>query len=62
VLFVQPSHQDPTTLTMLPAHRQELLRAASVHDVVIVVDDYDSALTFVGDATPTLRRSIATSG
>ena len=55
MLFVQPSHQNPTTVTMPLARRQELLQAASAHDVVIVEDDYDSELTFVGDATPALK-------
>lgn len=55
MLFVQPSHQNPTTVTMPLARRQELLQAASVHDLVIVEDDYDSELTFVGEATPALK-------
>jgi GntR family transcriptional regulator/MocR family aminotransferase len=55
MLFVQPSHQNPTTVTMPLARRQELLQAASLHDMVIVEDDYDSELTFVGEATPALK-------
>jgi GntR family transcriptional regulator/MocR family aminotransferase len=54
-LFVQPSHQNPTTVTMPLDRRQELLRAASLHDLVIVEDDYDSELTFVGEATAALK-------
>ncbi|MFE0758099.1 PLP-dependent aminotransferase family protein [Inquilinus sp. NPDC058860] len=55
LLFVQPSHQNPTTVTMPLARRQELLEAASAHDVIVVEDDYDSELTFVGEATPALK-------
>jgi GntR family transcriptional regulator/MocR family aminotransferase len=55
VAFVQPSHQNPTTVTMPLSRRLELIKAASEHDVVIVEDDYDSELTFVGEATPALK-------
>jgi GntR family transcriptional regulator/MocR family aminotransferase len=55
VLFVQPSHQNPTTVTMPLARRKDLLHVASLHDFVIVEDDYDSELTFVGEATPALK-------
>jgi GntR family transcriptional regulator/MocR family aminotransferase len=54
-LFVQPSHQNPTNVTMPLARRQEVLQAAAVHDLVVVEDDYDSELAFVGDALPALK-------
>ena len=55
LLFVQPSHQNPTTVTMPLARRKALLNAASEHDLLIVEDDYDSELTFVGEANPALK-------
>lgn len=55
VLFVQPSHQNPTTLTMPLARRRDILAAAAAHDFVIVEDDYDNELTFAGDAIPALK-------
>ena len=55
VLFVQPSHQNPTTLTMPLTRRHEILTAAAEHDFVIVEDDYDNELTFTGDALPALK-------
>jgi len=54
-LFVAPSHQNPTTVTMPMARRQQLLAQASRDDVVIVEDDYDSELIFEGSATPAIK-------
>jgi len=55
VLFIQPSHQNPTTRTMPLARRHEILAAASRHNIVIVEDDYDNELTFEGEAMPALK-------
>jgi GntR family transcriptional regulator/MocR family aminotransferase len=55
VVFVQPSHQNPTTVTMPLARRRRFLEAAAAHDLIIIEDDYDSELTFRGEATPALR-------
>jgi GntR family transcriptional regulator/MocR family aminotransferase len=55
VLFIQPSHQNPTTRTMPLARRHEILAAAARHDIVIVEDDYDNELTFEGEAMPALK-------
>lgn len=55
VLFVQPSHQNPTSLTMPLDRRRAILETAAAHDFVIVEDDYDNELTFVGDAIPALK-------
>jgi GntR family transcriptional regulator/MocR family aminotransferase len=42
--YVTASHQCPTAAVMPLARRQELLRAAAAHDVVLVEDDYDGDL------------------
>lgn len=55
VLFIQPSHQNPTTRTMTLARRHEILAAATRHDIVIVEDDYDNELTFESEAMPALK-------
>jgi GntR family transcriptional regulator/MocR family aminotransferase len=48
VVQVSPSHQNPTTVTMPPARRRALLRAAVEHDLIVIEDDYDSELAFDG--------------
>jgi len=55
LMYVTPSHQCPTTTTMPLAARQELLAQASEHGVMIVEDDYESELNFVGKPTPALK-------
>jgi len=55
LMYVTPSHQCPTTTTMPLEARQKLLDEANEHDVVIVEDDYESELNFVGKPTPALK-------
>lgn len=55
LMYVTPSHQCPTTTTMPLSARQELLAQASEHGVMIVEDDYESELNFVGKPTPALK-------
>jgi GntR family transcriptional regulator/MocR family aminotransferase len=55
MMYVTPSHQCPTTTTMPLEERKLLLAAASLHDVTIVEDDYESELNFVGKPTPALK-------
>ncbi len=55
VVFCTPSHQSPTTATMSLERRQELLRRASEHDILIIEDDYESELNFAGTPTPALK-------
>lgn len=42
LIYVTPTHQDPTTITMSLSRRQALLRWAEAHDSYIVEDDFDS--------------------
>ncbi len=42
LVYVTPSHQFPTGVTLSMARRTALLRWAAEHDAVIVEDDYDS--------------------
>lgn len=54
-IFVTPSHQSPTTVTMPLARRKQLLAAAEEHDFLIIEDDYESEINFVGEPTPALK-------
>mgnify|MGYP003675291817 FL=1 len=54
-IYVTPSHQSPTTVTM-PLHRREaMLRAAEENDFLVVEDDYESEINFIGEPTPALK-------
>lgn len=55
VVYVTPSHQFPTTVTMDMPRRQQLLRDAEEHDFLIIEDDYESEINFVGQPTPALK-------
>ena len=54
-VYVTPSHQCPTNVTMSMERRHELLRLAQLHDFVLIEDDYDSETRFSGPAIPTLK-------
>lgn len=45
-VYVTPSHQCPTTVTMPEENRRRLLEMAIREDFVIIEDDYDSELNF----------------
>ena len=54
-VYVTPSHQSPTTVTMPLARREQLLKQAEQHDMLVIEDDYESEINFVGDPTPALK-------
>lgn len=54
-IYVTPSHQSPTTVTMPLARRNQLLKDAEEHDFLIIEDDYESEINFVGEPTPALK-------
>ena len=54
-VFVTPSHQSPTTVTMPLARRKQILDDAETHDFLIIEDDYESEINFVGEPTPALK-------
>ncbi len=59
-VYTTPSHQSPTTVTM-PLHRREaLLQRAEEHDFLVIEDDYESEINFVGEPTPALKSLDAT--
>ena len=55
VVFLTPSHQFPTTVTMPIDRRTQLLAKASQEDFVIVEDDYEFETNYVGEPTPALK-------
>jgi len=54
-IYVTPSHQSPTTVTMPLARREQLLKEAEANDFLIIEDDYESEINFVGEPTPALK-------
>jgi GntR family transcriptional regulator / MocR family aminotransferase len=54
-VYVTPSHQCPTTVTMPLGRRIELLARAERDDFVVIEDDHESELNFSGHPTPALK-------
>jgi GntR family transcriptional regulator / MocR family aminotransferase len=54
-IFLTPSHQSPTTVTLPMDRRKQLLEDAEKHDFLIIEDDYESEINFVGEPTPALK-------
>ena len=55
VIYTTPSHQCPTTATMPINRRHELLRRARELDAMIVEDDYEFEMAFLGAPSPALK-------
>lgn len=55
VIFTTPSHQSPTTATMPVSRRRRLLERAREIDAMIVEDDYEFELAFLGSPSPALK-------
>jgi len=54
LLFVTPSHQHPTNVTLSIERRMQLIRQANEHDFLIIEDDYDSELRYRGKPSPSM--------
>ena len=54
IVYLTPSHQIPTTVTMSRARREELLKLAAEADIVLIEDDYDSEINFSSEPTAAL--------
>ncbi|WP_333858312.1 MocR-like pyridoxine biosynthesis transcription factor PdxR [Denitromonas sp.] len=54
-IYVTPSHQCPTTVTMPIERRHALLEMAEKADFVLIEDDYESENRLHGDPLPTLK-------
>jgi GntR family transcriptional regulator / MocR family aminotransferase len=55
VLYLTPSHQVPTAVTMPNERRQRLLDKAAAHGIVLIEDDADSERNYLGQPHPALR-------
>lgn len=54
-VYVTPSHQSPTTVTLPLERRNALLDMAVRDDIVIIEDDYESEMAFLSTPTPALK-------
>lgn len=54
-VYVTPSHQCPTTVTMPLERRIELLKIAERDNIIFIEDDHESELNFSGQPTPALK-------
>ena len=54
-LFVTPSHQSPTTVTLSLQRREQPLRRAEQGDFVIIEDDYEAENLYHGTPMPALK-------
>ncbi len=55
LVYVTPSHQTPTSVTMSLARRQGLLARASERDQLIIEDDSEFENNYIGQPHPALR-------
>jgi len=55
IVFMTPSHQCPTTVTMPMERRHEILRMAHDRNFLIVEDDYEFEMSFLKPPTPALK-------
>ncbi|MGB5444323.1 MAG: PLP-dependent aminotransferase family protein, partial [Psychromonas sp.] len=54
-VFVTPSHQYPTTVTMTVERRKGLLEQACRDNFVVIEDDYESEVNFIEEPLPALK-------
>ena len=54
-VYVTPSHQCPTTVTMPLQRRLDLLLRAERDDFIVIEDEHESELNFSGQPTPALK-------
>jgi GntR family transcriptional regulator/MocR family aminotransferase len=55
LIYVTPSHQFPTGVSMSLARRLELLEWARGHGAVLIEDDYDSEYRYTGPPLPAMQ-------
>lgn len=55
LLYLTPLHQYPTTVTLTPSRRQQVLQLAQQYQVPILEDDYDFEFHYQGTTQPPLK-------
>jgi len=54
-IYVTPSHQSPTTVTMPLGNRRALLDQAAKNDIILLEDDYESESNYQSNPLPALK-------
>jgi GntR family transcriptional regulator/MocR family aminotransferase len=54
-MFITPSHQSPTAVTLSLERREWLLRKAELQDFVLIEDDYEAENLYEGQPMPALK-------
>jgi len=54
-IYITPSHQYPTTVTMPLEQRLQLLKKASESNFILIEDDYENEVNHLGRATPAIK-------
>ena len=54
-IYVTPSHQSPTTVTMPLESRYKLLQKAADADIILIEDDYESEINYDHNPLPALK-------
>ena len=54
-IYITPSHQSPTTVTMPLERRFELLKQAAEFDFILIEDDYEKEINHLSKVTPALK-------
>jgi len=57
LVYLTPSHQSPTTVTMSEIRRRAVLKAAEENDFLILEDDYEAETNFMQRPLPALMSS-----
>ncbi len=55
IVYLTPSHQVPTAVTMSTERRQRLLSQAAARGIIVIEDDADSERNYLGQPHPALR-------
>jgi GntR family transcriptional regulator/MocR family aminotransferase len=55
VVYITPSHQFPTTITMTLNRRMDLLEMAEKNDTILFEDDYEFETNYVNEPCPALK-------
>jgi GntR family transcriptional regulator/MocR family aminotransferase len=55
IVFVTPSHQSPTTVTLPVERRRALLELASKRDAIVIEDDYEFETNYLNEPAPALK-------
>ena len=54
VLYLTPSHQSPTTVTLSKQRRKDLIALAEREDIILIEDDYEAETNFTQKPLPAL--------